>query len=419
MPFHAMPRCGVWLAAAALLGGVVAPRVDAAEKADTVEAAGWPLHGALAGEVELQVLPELGLVWRLEADAAGLALQASRPGVEMRVRLRLAAEGAWRWEIERGRLDLAELWPLLRERLGEQASGWSASGRVELAGDGTWSPEAGTAGELRLALREGWARSDELEAELSGLELDVATRDLAGGTLPAGQTLRVGKVAMAGAELAEVRVEFGVAGDQILTVAKGDAAFLGGRVRMRPFTVSLLDPAVTAAADVDALQLSEAARLLPWLLQTAQGRLRGRVELSWDSAKGLRVRDGGLQIVKTDDAAFRLAPSPGLLTGGMPAKFPILPWRWARGIGLHNPARGPLKEIEMGREGLRIETFQVKFWPDGAGRGRTAAIHIVGRPTSGKLVREVKLDLNFHGPWSEFLAFGLNNELSGFSFRLE
>jgi hypothetical protein len=86
---------------------------------------------------------------------------------------------------------------------------------------------------------------------------------------------------------------------------------------------------------------------------------------------------------------------------------------------VNNPAYEPLRDIEMGREGLRIETFQIQFRPDGPGVGRTAAIHIVGRPTSGKLVREVKLDINFHGPWSEFLAFGLNNDLSNVSLRIE
>lgn len=378
-----------------------------------------PLHGTLGGELRITALEGLNLGWRIEVGADGLILRADRPGVDIAATLRPLAEGAWSWRIERGELDVAELWPAARAALGVQAAGWSASGRIELGGEGAWSSEAGPSGELRMALREGWARSDELEAELSGLELDLRCQDLVGQALAPKQTLRVAKVAAGGAELNELLVEFGLRADQVLEVARVEANFLGGRVRVRPFALPLAAPAVTAAAEVDSLRLEEVARLMPWLLQTAQGRLRGRVELSWDGLKGLRLRDGGLDIVRADDAAFRLAPSPGLLTGEMPERFSLLPWRWARWIGLNNPVHGPLKDLEMGREGLRIENFEVDFWPDGPGQGRTAAIRIVGRPTDGRLVEEVKLDVNFHGRWSEFLAFGLNQELSGMTFRFE
>jgi hypothetical protein len=229
----------------------------------------------------------------------------------------------------------------------------------------------------------------------------------------------VGKISALGAELGALRLVFGVDARQVFELASGEADLLGGRVQLRPFRLPLAKPVVDAAADLTALRLDELVRWMPWLLQSAQGRLRGRVQVAWDEDKGVRMRDGGLDIVKSDDAAFRLAPSPGLLTKSLPKRFAFLPWRWARWISVNNPAYEPLRDIEMGREGLRIETFQIQFRPDGPGVGRTAAIHIVGRPTSGKLVREVKLDINFHGPWSEFLAFGLNNDLSNVSLRIE
>lgn len=366
-------------------------------------------------------LPDLGLAWRATLADGGVALAATRPGADLLVELRPAGDdaGGWRWTILRGSLDLAELWPLAREKLGPAAEGWSASGRIELAGGGIWSDESGPVGEVRLALREGWARSDELDVELNGVEFDAITTELGTGTLPARQVLRVGKISAAGAELEGLRVVFGLDAGQVLEVVGGEVAFLGGVVRLRPFRMPLARPAVDAAADVEALRLDEAARLLPWLIQSAQGRLHGRVELAWNTEKGLRVRDGGLNVVDSEHAVLLLAPSPGLLTGSMEKKFRFFRGRGLRWMGIHNPAYAPLKEIEMGREGLRVESFTVDFWPDGPGVGRTAVIRIAGRPTGGKLVKEVKLDVNFHGPWSEFLAFGLNNELSGFSFRLE
>ncbi len=385
-------------------------------------AEGWPLRGEIQGELKLDALADLGLKWELQAVTEGVLLRASRPGLKLEVAGRPGPDGGWAWELRPGTADLAELWPLLRPLAGEEAAGWSASGRIEFAGEGAWSAAAGPTGELRVSLREGWARSDELELELNGIELDLKGNDLAKGALAAGQELRVAKVSKAGVEVRDVRVRFGLSAAQVVEVSGGEASLFGGWVRLKPFAVPLAVPAVNAAAEVEALQLGEVANLLPWLVQQAKGRLRGRVELSWDTVKGLRVRDGGLAIVKSDDAAFRLAPSPGLLTGTMPDMlFSLAPSSvgWMHRIGLSNPAYAPMKDIEMGRDGLRIETFQVTFWPDGPSQGRTATIHIVGRPDSGKLVKEVVMDVNFNGPWSEFLTFGLNQDFDRLSFRLE
>jgi hypothetical protein len=275
-----------------------------------------------------------------------------------------------------------------------------------------------------VTLREGWARSDELGVEINGIELDLATTDLTGGSLPAGQTLRVAKVAAAGAEAKDFRFTLGLTGAGVLEVAGGSGSVLGGAFRLSPFTTPLETPALTAAADVKGVQLAELGKLMPWIIGEAQGKLRGRVEIAWDEVKGLRIRDGGLDIVKADDAEFRLARSPGLLTGNMPAVIGFLPatWGWAKNIGFKNPLYKPLKNIELGIDDLRLDEFRVTFWPDGIGGERTATIRIVGRPdseTSSKAVKVVALDINFHGALREAMSFGLNQEFTGFDFRVE
>ena len=386
-----------------------------------VPAADSVVRGTMAGELKIDALAGLGLKWSVGLEGGGVVLRAERPGVALDVVARSEGNGAWSWRVARGEVDLAEVWPLARGLAGEAATGWSASGRLRLSGAGRWDATAGPTGEVAVELREGWAKSDEEEMELSGIELDAKTADLVGGVLPAGQVLRVAKVVVAGTEVRDTRVTFGVDAARVAEVATVEANFLGGRVKLKPFRVPLADPKVVVAADVDALQLGEVAALMPWLLNEAQGMLRGRVELAWDEAKGLRVRDGGLDIVKADDAAFRLAPSPGLLTGDMEDKLRFFPdSRWWRWIGFNNPAYAPLKAIEQGREGLRLETFRVTFWPDGVGRGRPATIHIVGKPTNGDLVKvkEVVMDVNFRGPLTEVMGFGLNQEFTGFKFEM-
>lgn len=386
----------------------------------SADASSW--SGEVGGDVRIAALGEAGLAWKFLIEREGLVLAGRGPGIALEVLASPAAGGAgeWSWRVRRGKVDLAEAWPALRGVAGEAAAGWSASGEIVLAGSGTWSAAEGPRGEVRASLREGWARSDELDVELRGIELDAATTDLATGVLSAGQVLRVGGVKAAGAEVRDIAAEFGLTAERVLDVARVEAGFLGGRVRLKPFRVPLGAPSLAAAAEVEALDLAELAKLMPWAVAAASGRLRGRVELAWDETKGLRVRDGGLEIVRVDAAEFRLAPAPGMLTGDMPKKFGFFPasWRWARGLGFSNPAYAPLRDIEQGREGLRIETLKVTFWPDGPGGSRTATMHVVGRPTGGKLVREVVIDLNFHGPLTDVLAFGLNQSAS-YGFRVE
>lgn len=369
------------------------------------------LNGEAAGRLQIDALPDLGLEWRIATTGGGWSLRALRPGVELEVALRPDGTGGWRWKITRGALDVAELWPAARERLGEAAAGWSASGRVELAGEGVWSAE-GTTGELRAALRDGWARSDALQVEASGVELDLRTNEPGVFALPQGQALRVARVSAGGVETKNVRVVFGVNQGRRVDVTVADAEVLGGLVRLRPFAFSAAEPAVSAAAEVAGVSLAEVAKLLPWAVSAAEGRLRGRVRLDWDAARGLKIADGGLSIARADGAELRLAPAPGFLTGSMTPRFAFLPrsWgRWTERVGPVNPAYAPLRAIEMGQVGLRVETLEVDFRPDGTREGRSATIRVLARPTRAELVESVALEVNFHGPLSEALALGLSD----------
>ncbi len=396
----------------------------------SARAAAWPWTGGLGGELKVAALPELDLKWEVSALADGLGLRARRPGVEVEITLRPGEAGQWNWEISRGVVDLAELWPLARAQLPPTAAGWSASGTLALSGAGIFDPAAGPAGargEVRLTLRDGWARNDELKAELSGIEGDIRVTDLVaamGGVLPAGQELRIRRIDLGGIGMGDARVVFGLAPGLIGQVSAAELRMLGGLVRLKPFRFDGAKPRMTVGAEVEGLQLGEAAQFTPWLIQSARGKLRGRIEIGFDLAKGLlQMRDGGLDIVKADDAEFYLAPSPGLLTGNMPATFGFLPprWKWASSLGFRNPAHAPLKEIEMGRAGLYLETFVVTFWPDGPGKGRTATIHLKGYPTDRRLVEEVVMDVNFHGPLTEAMGFGLSQQqnLTNFKFTIQ
>jgi hypothetical protein len=389
----------------------------------------WPWRGEVGGAVRMAALDDLGLQWTLTGGEDGLVARVRRPGLEIDLTVKPLKSGAWAWGIDRGMIDLAELWPLIRAKLPAAAAGWSASGTLELGGTGTLDPAAGAAGArgaLRLTLRDGWAKNDDLQAEVFGIEGDLGVADLQaalGGALPEGQEFRIRRIDLAGMSLGEARLVFGVAPGLIGRVSAAELRVMGGLVRLKPFQIDAARPKVTVGAEVEELQLGEAAVVMPWLIRSARGKLRGRIEIGFDLAKGLlQMRDGGLDIVKADNAEFHLAPSPGLLTGDMPATFGFLPpsWKWAGGVGIRNPAYAPLKDIEMGRAGLHLESFVVTFWPDGAGRGRTATIHLKGYPTDRRLVEVVVIDVNFHGPLTEAMGFGLSQQknLTNFGFTI-
>jgi hypothetical protein len=360
------------------------------------------VRGQVGGELQIAALTELGLVWGVESDAVGLLLHASRPGAELRVRVRVEAGGVWRWEIERGRLDLAELWPVLRERLGKEASGWSASGRVDLAGEGTWSTETGLEGELRLALREGWARSEELDAELGGVELDLLTQDFSGGVLAQGQVLRVEKISVGNLDVAEVSSKFGLTGDGVLSVTRLEAAMLGGRVWVWPVSVSLKDMGVDATAEVEGVSVAELARLTPEAVAGGAGALDGRVRVNWSLEAGLKFVEGGLEVSSGEAATLRLAPLPGFLTDQLP---PILTW-------LSPGLAKDLRRIELGEGEIEVSSLDLDFSPDGPDGSRTAQVRMIGRPMGKSAVRSLRFEVNLSGDLTRVLMLGLSDKVT-------
>lgn len=384
------------------------------------------LQGGLGGGLEVAALPGLGLRWRVEAGAGGspgFLLKADATGVVLRIEAVPAAGGAgeWRWRIVEGAVDVPALWPVVKSALGAKAGDWLAGGKAVLSGGGVWTPAGGLAGAVRLELREGWARSDELAVELSGIEGDLQSDELAAGVLPPGQSLRVARIT-AGAVTAErLEFRFGITAARVLELAFAELDVLGGKARIKPFSLPLNSTEAVAGAEIEGLALSELAKLMPNAVSGARGKLSGQVKVLWDVKSGVRINDGGLAIVRSDDAVLSLAPTPGFLTGNMPARFAFLP-AWlgplARWTAPENPAYAPLKDIEMGRIGLRIETLAVKFYPETAGGERTATVRLTARPVGSDLIEQVSIEVNLAGALAKVLQLGMDERVK-LRFRSE
>lgn len=376
-------------------------------------AAQW--RGAISGVLAVPGAQEAAVPWDLAWANGELVLKAARAGFEVELAIRppglAGAAGSWR--VVRGRIDLGEAWPEARGWLG--AESWSASGVVELAGEGTFAADGTPRGEVRVELRDGWARDDAAGLALGGVTMQarlVATS--AGWSSPPDQSVRVERIDYAGyaATAGELRFELGE--DKRLRIAGGSVRVLGGRAELRPLVLDLANPGATVTVELSGVDLGELAALAPWLMGGAAGRLAGRVEVAWSTADGVELRGGALRVERSDGATFRLAPAPGLLSGGVPQRFLFLPrWlgAWTERVGPKNPMYDAVRAVETGAAGLRIEELRVDLRPAGGADGRSAALSVRARPVGVELVEELTLDVNFYGSLAEAIALGIDERV--------
>ena len=209
-------------------------------------------------------------------------------------------------------------------------------------------------------------------------------------------------------------MKFGITAGRVLELAFAELDVLGGKARIKPMDIPFNATEAVAGAEIEGLALAELAKLMPNAVSGARGKLSGQVQVVWDVKTGVRINDGGLAIVRSDDAVLSLAPAPGFLTGNMPVRFAFLP-AWlgplARWTAPENPAYAPLQAIEMGRVGLRIETLEVKFNPETAGGDRTAKVRLVAQPVGSALVDKITIEVNLAGALARVLELGMDERV--------
>ncbi|MEY4488894.1 MAG: hypothetical protein RIQ79_1402 [Verrucomicrobiota bacterium] len=371
------------------------------------------LSGKFGGELNLAALSGLGLRWHAELGdgPSRLNFSAETTGLTLRLEAAPTSDGGLHWHITQGAGELSELWPVLKTTLGKAAGDWVAGGKIEISGEGDWSPSTGPVGVVRFALRDGWARSDELAVELSGIMADVQSVDFKDGTLALGQSLHVAKITAAGVLAERLEVRFSLAKGWVFELASADLDVLGGKARINPFSFPLSAKSAEADAVVEGISLAELSSMLPSALSGAQGKLGGRLNLRWDIQGGLQINTGGLAIVKSDDAVLTLAPTPGFLTSNIPRRIPLLP-PWcgplARWIAPENPAYASLQAIEMGRAGLALDSLEVAFNTNRADGERTATVRLQAHPVGIPLIDKVSIEVNLAGALTRVLQLGLD-----------
>lgn len=378
------------------------------------------LAGELSGKFQLNDgtgLPEIA--WRLKARAPemrslGGEIEAEAPGLSLRATLTFpdgAKPGTWR--LHEAKVEVAEWWrrAAARAQIAPKPADLRVSGQLRLTGEGTWSGTAWS-GVLRAVLAQGAAGSDEQAwtAQDVAAEADLVI----GGAAPVAvrrAEVMIASLQVAGVPVRQVQIAVDAGERGQLAVQRAQLEVFGGRIVLAPFALDPAAPAVRTIADFSQIALGELAALVPQALAEARGQVAGRVAINWSLKAGARPDAGGLDMAPGAPATFRLAKSPGLLTGRTPPRIAFFP-TWTGPLrawfSAPNPAYETLRGIELGETPLTLDSLQVRLLPDGPDGARTASVEVAARPTIGTAVERVTFSINLSGPLTQVLRLGLD-----------
>ncbi len=399
-----MSRLFCCLLLSCLLAGGATAQVNAALR----------INGAWRGEVRvdprLPVLP-----WRLKVTAvmggaADLTGVAETPAGELKVRVRQSSDGAVEWDVERQTFTAGALSDWLQPLLALPA-GLTPTGEVMLSGSGQWDAETGAAGTFTLSWPMDalpWTEHDlHLTQPAAKISVEVVSSAIAAVELECDwAALRVTTL-----ELGPGRLQASWDGQGPWRIETATIAAWRGRVSLAPFAFDPAAPALDTTIALENVALTDLAAFFPAAVRAADGRLSGDFGLRWDPTDGLRPGRGALQILASEVARVRLAASPGLLSGRVPAKIAVLPdWLGplAKWTAVENPAHDELEHIELGDRFIRVDRLEVTLHPDGLNGAVSARVRLIGRPEASELVEKIDFTVNVTGPLQELIELGLD-----------
>jgi len=388
-----------------------------------MDAAPWPLiRGELSGELIVRGPGDFPpLKWTLRAtpymDGNASTLIVSAPGLKLEaITTGPDVNGVLAWRVTKGELDLAQWERRLARHAGVEGlpADLTVTGTATFGGEGTWR-DGEWEGRLHTSIT-GAMGSETQNWSVPGFEASAELLRRGKDLLVQSLRVRAPEAMVLGVALHNLGLEAtGDEPDRLQVTAVGVDA-LGGRVRLRPFTVDPLNPVIATTAEMVEVSLAELAELVPEALKEASGQVSGSMELTWSASLGPKTGAGSLTVTQGNPANFRLADSPGFLTQHAPERIQLLPDKMgalARWLSLNNPAYETLRRIEMGEMPLQVEDLSIVLYPDGPDGPRSAAVRVTARPTTaGSVVDKVTFAINVSGPLDQVLKLGTSEGVS-------
>lgn len=195
------------------------------------------------------------------------------------------------FQVHSAELDLKVWQGFIQRNLLLPGGPWELGGRLTGVAEGhvTAKRFAATA---RVSLREGRMRAARQDVAAEGAEVDLEFSDLWKFRTKSGalrlRELRVGRLT-----LSEMNADFGLWGEQTLTVNRATFSALGGRMEVAPFKYFLNQREVATSLQVEGLDLARLLELTTGVAVRVSGRVRGALPLSIQQ-QGVRFAPGHL-----------------------------------------------------------------------------------------------------------------------------
>ena len=340
------------------------------------------------------------------------------------------ASGVTHWKIESAEADLAEAFPVITSLLPPDSissfAGLGIAGKLAVSGDGSVDTTGNWTANLAADIRDATLRNDAQGWLAEGVSARVEFPALPSLKTGAAQTqpVAIRRFSHNATQLTldDVRTTFSMdesgagnasagganAGGALrIRVGGVDARAADGTISVGAFDFTPSAPAVATTVRVRDIESGNLTHLLSGTVSEARGRFNGSMALLWNPTDGLQFGKGRLLLQKADGTMLRLAPTPGFFTSNMDSHLYFLPPSFGflrNWLSLKNPAYNTLKEIENGKQPIRVENITITFAPDGDKSGRTATVLIEAKPTNPKsAIQHLRINVNVSGPLAKVI----------------
>ncbi len=375
--------------------------------------------GTLQGEITVPTLP--ALKWQLAATQPANARQSATftlTGNGLTLRAVVDADettGVVSWHIAEGNLELGTWLSAAVARYAPSLGTMSATGHLTLTGSGTLDGLK-PSGRITLTCTDATVHNETGGWKLEGIQLAGDYALTPDGALESAHPfeLRVQTITTSRLGARAFLMRGRLTEKTKIAVETAEVEIAGGKIdAAAPFTASLTPFEIFARVRVARIGLQDFAQLIPSGLADARGRLDGELRVGWKESTGLQLGIGHLSLDEMEPTILRLAPSPGLLTSSIPARFTFLPGKLGEWLSLRNDGYYDLREIELGNTQLRVDTLRMSITPDGDGQGRSAHVEIEATPLPPDgAVPKVNFTVNVAGPLAALLQLGMTQEFS-------
>ena len=194
------------------------------------------------------------------------------------------------------------------------------------------------------------------------------------------------RLTWAGQELTGLNARIELASDQRAQFELVEAQWLGGRLRVAPFTWDLGTGDLGLELRMTRLDLAELGRQIPKFAGTLEGRIDGRIPIVRKAGRW-QISAARLELDRQVRAHLSY-PAEGLLTGG---------------LSPGSPRYRQLEMAEAGLKDLRLQNLTADF-DVFATPQPMLRLRLEGLSTSPRAIVPILVSLNLHGDFAELLA---------------